>query len=172
MNRYDKLVQLKADIDDAIITLRELLERYESLEIDLDKTKKATGKLVFASDLSQEELNDLMDLYEDWEVGESVEIGDIRKYSNKLYRVIQAHTTQADWTPDILPALWNVYIPPITEDGEEIIPDFKQPTGAHNSYNKGDKVRFEGKVYESVIDGNTWSPIDHKEGWREVMAVE
>ena len=120
MSRYDKLVQLKADIDDAIDTLTELLERYESLELDLDKTKKATGKLVFASDLSQEELDDLMDLYEDWEVGESVDVGDIRKYNSKLYRVIQAHTTQADWTPDSVPALWVVYTPPTTEDGEEI----------------------------------------------------
>ena len=168
MSRYDKLVQLKTDIDDAITTLTELLERYDNLELDLDKTKKATGKLVFASDLSQEELNDLMDLYEDWEVGESVEIGDIRKYSNKLYRVIQAHTTQADWTPDSVPALWVVYTPPATEDGEEIIPDFVQPTGSHDSYKKGDKVRFEGKVYESTIDNNAYSPSDYDQGWKEV----
>ena len=169
MSRYDKLVQLKEDIDDAIITLTELLERYESLELDLDKTKKATGKLVFASDLSQEELDDLMDLYEDWEVGESVEVGDIRKYSNKLYRVIQAHTTQADWTPDSVPALWVAYTPPITEDGEEIIPDFIQPTMAENAYNIGDKVRFEGKVYESLIDGNAYSPSEHASSWKEVI---
>ena len=169
MSRYDKLAQLKEDIDSAIITLTELLERYESLELDLDKTKKATRKLVFASDLSQEELDDLMDLYEDWEAGENVNVGDIRKYNGKLYRVIQAHTTQADWTPDSVPALMNEYTPPTTESGEEIIPDFKQPTGAHDAYNKGDKVIFEGKVYESVIDGNTWSPTDYPQGWKEIV---
>ena len=171
MSRYDKLVQLKADIDDAIDTLTGLLERYESLELDLDNTKKATRKLVFASELSQEELDSLMDLYDDWESGESVNVGDIRKYSGKLYKVIQAHTTQSDWTPDSVPALWVVYTPPVTEDGEEIIPDFVQPTMAENAYNIGDKVRFEGKVYESLIDNNTWSPIDYKEGWKEVVAV-
>ena len=169
MSRYEKLVQLKNDIDDAIITLTELLERYESLEIDLDKTKKATGKLVFASDLSQEELDELMDLYEDWKSGESVSVGDIRKYSNKLYRVIQAHTTQADWTPDTVPALWVVYTPPTTEDGEEIIPDFIQPTGAHDAYNKGDKVLFEGVVYESLIDGNAHSPAANPSSWKEIV---
>ena len=169
MSRYDKLVQLKEDIDSSIITLTELLERYESLELDLDNTKKATGKLVFASDLSQEELDELMDLYEDWEVGESVNVGDIRKYSGKLYRVIQAHTTQADWTPDSVPALWNEYTPPVTEDGEEIIPDFKQPTMAENAYNIGDKVRFEGKVYESIIDNNSYSPSDYNQGWKEIV---
>lgn len=169
MSRYDKLAQLKEDIDDAIITLTELLERYESLELDLDKTKKATGKLVFASDLTQEELDELMDLYEDWKSGESVKVGEIRKYSGKLYRVIQAHTTQADWTPDSVPALWNEYTPPTTEDGEEIIPDFKQPTGAHDAYKKGDKVRFEGKIYESIIDNNAYSPSDYPQGWKEIV---
>ena len=168
MSRYDKLVQLKEDIDDAIITLTELLERYESLELDLDKTKKATGKLVFASDLSQEELDELMDLYEDWEVGESVKVGEIRKYANKLYKVIQAHTTQADWTPDSVPALWGVYTPPTTEDGEEIVPDWKQPLGGHDAYKKGDKVRFEGVVYESLIDGNAHSPAANPASWKSV----
>ena len=129
----------------------------------------ATRKLVFASDLSQEELNSLMDLYEDWVVGESVSVGDVRRYNGKLYKVIQAHTTQADWTPDSVPALWNVYTPPTTEDGEEIIPDFKQPTGAHDSYNKGDKVRFEGKVYESIIDNNAYSPTTYPQGWKEMV---
>lgn len=169
MSRYDELLKLKADIDNAIITLTELLDRYDSLELDLESTKKATRKLVFASDLSQEELAELMDLYEDWVVGESVNVGDIRKYNGKLYRVIQAHTTQADWTPDSVPALWNEYTPPTTEDGEEIIPDFKQPTGAHDSYKKGDKVLFEGKVYESLIDNNAYSPSAYPAGWKEVI---
>jgi len=169
MSRYERLVQLKEDIDGAIITLTELLERYESLELDLDNTKKATGKLVFASDLSQEELDELMDIYEDWKSGESVSVGDIRRYNSKLYRVIQAHTTQADWTPDTVPALWVAYTPPTTEDGEEIIPDFKQPSMAENAYNTGDKVIFEGKVYESVIDGNAHSPAANPSSWKEIV---
>ena len=135
----------------------------------IDANLQATKKLIFASDLSQDELNDLMDLYEDWEVGESVNVGDIRRYNGKLYRVIQAHTTQADSTPDSVPALWNEYTPPTTEDGEEIIPDFKQPTGGHDAYNIGDKVLFEGKVYKSIIDNNAYSPSAYPAGWNEIV---
>lgn len=50
----------------------------------------------------------------------------------------------------------------------ETIPDFVQPTGAHDAYNKGDKVKFEGKVYESLIDANTYSPSAYPAGWTEI----
>ncbi|NLW06318.1 MAG: sugar-binding protein, partial [Pseudomonadaceae bacterium] len=40
------------------------------------------------------------------------------------------------------------------------------PTGAHDAYNKGDKVIFEGEVYESTIDNNTWSPTDYPSSWK------
>lgn len=144
--------------------LEKAIEFRELIKANLN----ATRKLVFASDLSQEELNELMDLYEDWVVGESVEVGDVRRYNGKLYKVIQAHTTQADWTPDSVPALWNEYTPPTTEDGEEIIPDFKQPSGGHDAYNIGDKVLFEGKVYERLIDNNAYNPNAYPAGWKLV----
>ena len=47
-------------------------------------------------------------LFTPWAVGEAVNVGDRRYYSPRLYKVIQAHTTQADWTPDVTPALWAV----------------------------------------------------------------
>ena len=57
-----------------------------------------------------------------------------------------------------------------------LIGDFIQPTGAHDAYNTGDRVMFNeepydmvlfnGKVYESIINGNTWSPIDYPQGWK------
>ena len=50
----------------------------------------------------------------------------------------------------------------------EAIPDFVQPTGAHDAYKKGDKVKFEGKVYESLIDANTYSPSTYPAGWKEI----
>ena len=48
-----------------------------------------------------------------------------------------------------------------TEPGQA----WRQPTGAHDAYQKGDLVTFEGAVYESTIDGNTWSPTDYPAGW-------
>lgn len=47
-------------------------------------------------------------LFTPWTVGEAVEVGDRRYYAHRLYKVVQAHTTQADWTPDVTPALWAV----------------------------------------------------------------
>ena len=48
------------------------------------------------------------------------------------------------------------------------IKDFVQPTGAHDAYAKGDKVRFNGKVYESLIDNNAYSPLAYPAGWKEI----
>ncbi len=51
-------------------------------------------------------------------------------------------------------------------------PEWKQPLGAHDAYKTGDRVTFEGKVYESTIDGNVWSPAVYPAGWTEVVVEE
>ena len=51
---------------------------------------------------------------------------------------------------------------------ENTAPDWVQPTGALDAYNTGDHVMFDGSVYESLIDSNTWSPIDYPAGWHKV----
>lgn len=49
-----------------------------------------------------------VDLYPQWQAGIAVAVGDRYRYQGKLYKVIQAHTTQDDWAPDVTPALWAV----------------------------------------------------------------
>ena len=49
---------------------------------------------------------------------------------------------------------------------ENVIPEWVQPTGSHDAYNVGDKVIYEGQVYECIIDDNTWSPTDYPQGWK------
>ena len=61
-------------------------------------------------------------------------------------------------------SLWS----PVTINPETGYDEWKQPTGAHDAYNKGDRVVYNGKVYESLIDGNTWSPDTYPAGWKEV----
>ena len=51
----------------------------------------------------------------------------------------------------------------------EDVPDWVQPTGAHDAYQKGDKVRYNGNVYESLIDGNVWSPDAYPAGWQKLV---
>lgn len=53
--------------------------------------------------------------------------------------------------------------------GDDDIPDFVQPTGAHDAYQKGDKARYNGVVYESLIDGNVWAPDVYPAGWQKLL---
>ena len=49
-----------------------------------------------------------MEMYPLWRSNLSVKVGERYQYNGRLYKVAQAHTTQADWTPDATPALWTV----------------------------------------------------------------
>lgn len=81
-----------------------------------------------------------------------------------LYKVLQAHTSQPSWRPSAAPSLFaRVLIP-----DPDVIPDWVQPDST-NPYMIGDRVRFNGKVYESLINNNIWSPADYPSGWREVI---
>ena len=51
---------------------------------------------------------------------------------------------------------------------EDEYPEFVQPTGAHNCYNKGDKIIYNGKKYICKIDGCVWSPDAYPSAWEEV----
>ena len=175
-------------------------------------------------------------LFTPWTVGEAVNVGDRRYYATRLYKVVQAHTTQADWTPDVTPALWAVlgdpgqagtiddpitaargmeyeygkyyfdpedgktylcerigeaeggkiilqYLPheligqyfsaaesgeteePAEPDTGDTYPEWVQPTGAHDAYNTGDIVMYNGTAYRSLIDGNVWAPAAYTQGW-------
>lgn len=83
-------------------------------------------------------------------------------YNDVLYKVLQNHTSQEGWTPTSAPSL---FAKVLTSEGE--ILDWEQPDST-NPYMKGDKVRYNGKIYESVIDNNVWSPEAYPQGWKEV----
>lgn len=105
------------------------------------------------------------ELFPAWAVGVAYSVGERVQYDGKLYKVVQAHTSQADWTPPTVPALFAE----VAKPGE--IPVWKQPTGAQDAYAKGDKVWYPDvntTVYESVIDSNVWSPNDYPQGWKVV----
>lgn len=154
MSRRDKLKKLRQNID--------------ATTNDVADIKKATQRLVMASDISASDYAEIIAIYDKWEADKGYKKGDIVKYYNVLYEVIQDHTSQADWKPNATPALFKTTTAKETTDGVEIIPDFKQPTGAHDTYKKGDKVKFDDKVYESVIDNNSYSPADYPAGWKVV----
>ena len=101
-----------------------------------------------------------IELYPVWTVGIAVAKDSRYQYEGKLYKCVQAHTTQADWTPDVTPALWVIV-------SLEEWPEWIQPTGAHDAYSKGAKVTHNGKKWTSDVDANVWEPGVY--GWTEVV---
>ena len=102
-------------------------------------------------------------LYSAWETGTVYNAGDRRTYGGVLYKCLQAHTSQDDWTPDVAVSLWATVLIP----DPDVIPDWVQPDST-NAYMTGDKVRYNGVVYRSLIDNNTWSPDAYPAGWEIV----
>lgn len=99
-------------------------------------------------------------LYPIWEPGHAYKTGERVRYGS-LYKVLQDHTSQADWTPDTAVSLYVRIADPAEE-----WPAWAQPTGAHDAYSKGDGVSHRGKHWTSDVDNNTWEPGVY--GWTEV----
>lgn len=134
-------------------------------EPDLNSVIQAVKKILAtqSEQLTDEEALGVAALYPTWasKIGKQVSIGERLWYDGKLYKVIQAHTIQNDWTPDTAVSLF-------TDVSIAEWPEFVQPTGAQDAYMIGDKVTFNGEHYESLIDNNTWSPADYPSGWNKV----
>lgn len=104
-----------------------------------------------------------IELFPLWKSNTAYSIDERIRYADKLYRCVQAHTSQAAWIPPDTPALWTE----VAKPGE--IPVWKQPTGAQDAYMKGDKVWYPERnttVYESLIDNNVYSPEAYPAGWK------
>ena len=109
--------------------------------------------------LSDEDALQAIELYPAWAEGVAYAVDDRIRYNGVLYRVVQAHTSQADWTPDITPALFTVV-------SLEEVPEWVQPTGAQDAYNTGDKVTYNGSHWISTVDANVWAPGVY--GWDQL----
>lgn len=120
---------------------------------------------ILSDDLSDEEKDMFINLFDLWEPNTTYSRGDKLVYEGLAYEVIQAHTSKSDWLPNELPALYKLFYQTSTDDGTIVIPEWKQPLGGHDSYNTGDLVFHKGKTWESEVDGNVWEPSVY--GWIE-----
>lgn len=125
----------------------------------LDASVYAVQKFIRVDELTQEELSSLIAIYPRYKPNVNYKVKDEFRYGDKLYEVIQEHTSLENWNPNELPALYKEKLP------KQVIPDWKKPTGAHDAYKIGDKVIFEGDIYTSKINSNTWSPTEYTAGW-------
>lgn len=111
--------------------------------------------------IEDSEAQDYADLFQVWDgEGHVYAVDDRFRYEGYVYRVLQDHVSQPQWTPDVTPSLYaRVLIP---DPGD--IPEWEQP-GSTNPYMRGDKVRHNGSVWVSDIDNNVWEPGVF--GWAE-----
>ena len=126
---------------------KQLRALIETLAITLDDETALTG----------------VELFPAWGTDTAYAAGDRVRHDGTLYKVLQDHTSQADWTPDAAPSLFaKVLIP-----DPETIPEWQQPDST-NPYSAGDKVTHNGKKWTSDVDGNVWEPGVSQ--WTEVTA--
>lgn len=115
-----------------------------------------------AVSLSDGDALEAVELFPKWRPDTAYEKPVRVQYGGKLYRCEQSHTSQAGWEPPATPALWTE----VAKPGE--IPVWRQPTGAQDAYQTGDKVRYpdeNGEVWVSAVDGNVWEPGVY--GWEK-----
>ena len=121
---------------------------------------------MFAATLTDEQALQIACVYDVYQVNKGYKVDDLFTYGTnsvgdpQLYRVVQAHTSQADWLPNVTPALYTPI--GLDDSGYDI---WSKPTGAHDAYNIGDIVNYNGTLYKSIIDGNVWSPDEYPAGW-------
>ena len=123
---------------------KQLRALIESLAITLDDATALTG----------------VELFPAWATDTAYAIGDRVQYNSVLYKCVQAHTSQADWMPDATPALWVIV-------SVEEWPEWIQPTGAHDAYDKDAKVSHNGKHWKNTMDANVYEPGVY--GWEEII---
>lgn len=145
----------------------------DDLETPVSQNEEITNKIellykvgkVVASQVTDDIVaQELQDFYDDWENDISVSKGQYIKHDGILFKVLTEHKTQVGWEPDKAPSL---FAKVLTDPTGETILDWVQPDST-NAYMTGDKVRFEGLIYESLIDNNVWSPVGYPAGWKQV----
>jgi chitodextrinase len=128
----------------------------------VENTRVLRAQFVKLREMATDEIAlQVPNLYPVWKEAVAYAVGERVLYNETLYKVITAHTSQADWTPDVAPSLFaKVLIP-----DENVIPEWEQPDST-NAYMTGDKVTYNGKTYVSIVDNNVWSPDAY--GWEIV----
>ena len=103
-------------------------------------------------------------LFEVWRAGAECAVGSMRQYGEKLYKCLQAHTTQSDWTPDATPALWVEIAAPneYREIKDNMLPTEAFALGEIGWYKEKDNL------WKSLIPAITYTPETYPSGWEQV----
>ena len=111
-----------------------------------------------AVSLSDADATGVPELFPAWKPDTNYVVGDRRQFGGILWKCIQAHHSQDDWTPDVAVSLW-------ARTSADEWPEWIQPTGASDAYQAGDKVSHNEKHWTSDVNNNVWEPGVY--GWSE-----
>lgn len=134
------------------------IEEAEQLRLELNE---------IIGEMTDEEAVERPILFPNWKTGKEYTVNERIRYGGRIFKVLQNHTSQDDWTPSCAPSLFAEIL--TSEDGEP--QEWQQPSST-NPYLTGDKVIYNGLVYESLIDNNTWSPAAYPQGWKLISEPE
>lgn len=113
-----------------------------------------------AAALTDDEALTAAALYPAWSAQDTYDAGERVRFDGTLYKCLQPHAAQPDWTPTAAPSLWAKVL--VSDTGEAL--PWEQPEST-NPYMQGDKVTHGGKTWVSAIDNNIWEPGVY--GWEE-----
>ena len=151
--------------DEEIAAMEAEAARYEAAERTRPLTESEVSRMMIAQQINTLSVDDntalrMVEFYPEWAAGQAYTAGYKVQHGGKLWRCLQAHTSQTGWEPNNAPSLWaKVLIP-----DENVIPEWEQPDST-NPYSTGDKVTHNGKTWVSDIDNNVWEPGVY--GWTE-----
>ena len=158
--KQSEMEETQATLNTKQIEMEETQATFTQVQQSLHKV----AKMVASEVTDDAKALAIQEFYDDWEVGVKYEVGTYIRYEGVLYKVITAHTSQSDWTPTSASSL---FAKVLTDPTGETINEWVQPDST-NPFMAGDKVIFNGKTYESVIDNNVWSPSAYPAGWKEI----
>ena len=161
-------------------TLRSLMMQYDNIgqqiwSVALKKTHliiENEDETAYALEQAKQLLDDdaamqCVSIFDEWRIDVDYKAGDRLRYMNKLYKVLQDHHSQIDWTPDKAVSLFvNI------ADPADPWPEWVRPTMAEDAYPMGAQVTHNGKKYISQIDANTTEPGTDERWWKEVTEEE
>lgn len=159
------------EADEKIVEINQKAEQINNVVNEVSK------QFMLSSELTEEQRAEIVKQYRAVSVGDTVHPNEVVNINGELFKMVQPSPIRIDaeaWLTDsslFTPFLQTTIIDEETGEEIEVVQEFRQPEGAHDSYTIGDKVLFEGQVYESTIDANIWSPTANPQGWSLVVEV-
>ena len=114
--------------------------------------------------ISEEDAKAHKGLFEAWATDTHYEVGAMRQHEGNLYKCLQSHTSQENWTPDATPALWVEIAAPneYREIKDNMLPTEAFALGEIGWYKEKDNL------WKSLIAANNYTPETYPAGWEQV----